>query len=207
MTQAAQFAETYVTPRLFARLALVFGALAALLVATGLYGTLVYRVQRRRSEIGVRMAVGAQRADVLMMVLRESLLIASAGLALGLPMSLAVSRLLRTQLYRLSYLDPASFGIAVAFTLLFILSAALLPARKASQIEPMGALRSEPYRTWPRVSLQPSSQIDAQKIHIRDLRNCAECWAATLRHSPNLNGTIAAINSEPPLPTFFRVNI
>jgi predicted permease len=143
MTQEAQFAETYVTPRLFARLALAFGALAAVLVATGLYGTLVYRVQRRRGEIGLRMAVGAQRVNVLIMILRESLMIAAAGFAIGLPMSFAVSRLLRTQLYHLNYLDAPSFSIAAAITLFVALGAALLPARKASRIEPMEALRTE----------------------------------------------------------------
>jgi ABC-type antimicrobial peptide transport system permease subunit len=89
------------------------------------------------------MAVGAQRKNVLIMILRESLLIASVGFAVGLPMSFAVSRLLRTQLYHLSYLDPASFSFAVAITLFVTLGAALLPARKASRIEPMEALRTE----------------------------------------------------------------
>lgn len=143
MTQAAQFAETYVTPTLFARLALCFGLLALILVATGLYGTLAYRVQRRTSEIGIRMALGALRGNVLQMVIRESLLIAFAGFVVGLPMSYAVARLLRTQLYRLDYLDPISFSIAAAITLAVALGAAFMPARKASKINPMEALRSE----------------------------------------------------------------
>ena len=93
MTQAAQFEESYLTPRLFSRLTVGFGLLAAFLVATGLYGTLAYRVQRRRGEIGVRIAVGATRAKVLGMVLRESLWIALAGFAVGLPLCFVVSRL------------------------------------------------------------------------------------------------------------------
>jgi predicted permease len=143
MTQAAQFAETYVTPTLFARLALCFGLLALMLVATGLYGTLAYRVQRRTSEIGIRMALGALRGNVLRMVIRESLLIAFAGFAVGLPMAFAVARLMRTELYHLDYLDPASFAIAIGITLLVTLGAAFIPARRASKIDPMEALRSE----------------------------------------------------------------
>jgi predicted permease len=142
-TQAAQFERSYVTPKLFARLALGFGALAVVLVATGLYGTLAYRLQRRRGEIGIRMALGALRSTVLWMILRESLLIAAAGFVIGLPLALAVSHLLRSQLYHVSDLDPASFGVAVAVTLLVALGAALLPARRASRIHPMEALRTE----------------------------------------------------------------
>ncbi len=143
MTQAAQFEESYLTPRLFSRLTVGFGLLAAFLVATGLYGTLAYRVQRRRGEIGVRMAVGATRATVLGMVLRESLWIALAGFAVGLPLCFAVSRLLRTQVYGLNALDPVSFLAATALTLLIVLGAALLPARKAASVNPTEALRAE----------------------------------------------------------------
>ncbi len=142
-TQAEQFERSYRTPLLFARLALGFGLLAVVLVATGLYGTLVYRVQRRRGEIGIRMALGALRGRVLWMVVRESLTMAGVGFAAGLPLALAVAHLLRSQLYRLSALDPASFGIAGAVTLLVAMGAALLPARRAARIEPMQALRSE----------------------------------------------------------------
>ena len=143
MTQAAQFAETYVTPQLFARLSLAFGLLAVSLVATGLYATLAYRVQRRTNEIGIRMALGARREDVLRMILRESLTIALVGFAFGLPMSLVVSRLLRTQLYHLNYLDSVTFSIAASITLCVTLVAALLPARRAARVDPLVALRYE----------------------------------------------------------------
>jgi predicted permease len=143
MKQATQFEKSYVTPKLFARLALAFGVLAVVLVTTGLYGTLVYRLQRRRGEIGIRMALGALRGDVLWMILRESLLIAATGFAVGLPLSLLVSHLLRSQLYHLSYLDPASFVVAASTTLLVAVGAALLPARRASRLEPVEALRTE----------------------------------------------------------------
>src|SRR5215469_4600225 len=126
MTQAAQFAETYVTPRLFARLAMGFGILAVVLVASGIYGTLAYRVQRRTNEIGVRMALGAPRARVLWMVARESLLILEIGIALGLPLSFIVSQILRSQLYELSYLDTVSFTIAIFLTFSITIAAALI---------------------------------------------------------------------------------
>jgi len=143
MTQAAQFAETYVTPTLFARLAMGFGILAVLLVASGLYGTLSYRVQRRTSEIGVRMALGSSRASVLWMVASESLLMLSMGLAFGLPLSFFVSRFLRSQLWRLSYLDTFSFSIAIALTFFVAAATALFPARRAANVDPMVALRYE----------------------------------------------------------------
>ena len=143
MTQAAQFAETYVTPRLFARLALGFGLLAVILVASGLYGTLAYRVERRSGEIGIRMALGAQRESVLWMILRESLFILGAGVIFGLPLSFFVSSLLRSQLYDLSYLDETSFAVAIALTFVVAVAAALLPARRAAKVDPMVALRYE----------------------------------------------------------------
>jgi predicted permease len=143
LTQAAQFEESYLAPRLFSRLAVGFGLLAAFLVATGIYGTLAYRVQRRRGEIGVRMALGATRATVLGMVLRESLWIALAGVAAGLPLCFAVSHLLRRQVYGLDALDPVSFLAATAVTLSVVLCAALLPARRAASVNPTEALRSE----------------------------------------------------------------
>jgi predicted permease len=142
MKQATQFEKSYVTPELFARLALAFGVLAVVLVATGLYGNLVYRLQRRRSEIGIRIALGALRSDVLSMILRESLLIATAGFVIGFPLSLLVSHLLRSQLYHLSYLDPASFIVAFSTTLVVTVLAALLPARRASRLDPVEALRT-----------------------------------------------------------------
>jgi len=143
MTQAAQFAETYVTPRLFAHLAMGFGILAVVLVASGIYGTLAYRVQRRTNEIGVRMALGAPRARVLWMVARESLLILGIGIALGLPLSFIVSQILRSQLYELSYLDTVSFTIAIFLTFSITIAAALIPARRAANVSPILALRYE----------------------------------------------------------------
>jgi len=117
--------------------------LAALLVATGLYGTLAYRVSRRTAEIGVRMALGAQRAQVLWMVLRESLLTAVVGVGIGLPLAFAAARLLKTMLFGLTPADPLTFLLALFGIGAVALCSALLPARRASSVDPMVALRYE----------------------------------------------------------------
>jgi hypothetical protein len=137
------FEETYLMPALFARLAIFFGALAATLVAVGLYGTLAYRVSRRTIEIGVRMALGAARAEVLWMIVRESLFLIVAGLIVGWPLAWFTSRLMASMLFRLSPHDSVSFVAAGLGMLLVSLAAALIPARRAASIEPIQALRSE----------------------------------------------------------------
>jgi predicted permease len=140
---AAGFEETYAMPALFARLAVFFGALAALLVAVGLYGTLAYRVNRRTLEIGLRMALGAARPEVLWMIVRESLYLVAAGLVVGLPLAWFISKLMASMLFKLSTHDPISFAAAGLGTLLVSIAAALIPARRAASVEPMQALRSE----------------------------------------------------------------
>jgi predicted permease len=137
------FEETYLMPALFARLAIFFGALAALLVAVGLYGTLAYRVNRRTLEIGLRMALGAARPEVLWMIVRESLYLVAAGLIVGLPLAWFTSKLMASMLFKLSTHDPISFAAAGLGTLLVSIAAALIPARRAASVEPMQALRSE----------------------------------------------------------------
>lgn len=143
MTQAAQFEQSYTTHMLFARLSMAFGALAIVLVVTGLYGTLTYRLQRRRSEIGVRMALGATRRDVLQMIFGESMRIAVIGFGMGLPLSLIVAHLLRSQLYQLNTFDPASFTASLVITFILSIGSALLPAYRAAQINPMDTIRNE----------------------------------------------------------------
>src|SRR5499425_1268818 len=113
MTQRAQFDESYSQARLFARLSIFFAVIAVLLVATGLYGTLAYRVGRRTSEIGVRMALGAQRSQVLWMVLRESLLISAVGIFVGTPLAFAATRVMRSMLFGLEPTDALSFAAAL----------------------------------------------------------------------------------------------
>ena len=143
MTQRAQFEESYLQPKMFARLGGFFGGLAALLVATGLYGTLSYRTNRRTAEIGTRMALGAQRGQVLWMVMRESLLIGCIGTAAGLPLAVVCVRFLSSMLYELSAFDPLSFAVATGGVALVAGVAAFLPAWHAAKVDPMVALRCE----------------------------------------------------------------
>jgi predicted permease len=143
MVLKAQFEESYLTPTLFARLGAFFGALAALLVAVGLYGTLAYRVNRRVTEIGLRMALGAARGQVLWMILRDSLAMVAAGLAVGLPLAWIGSQLMAAMLYQLSPHDPVSLAAAALGVVVVSLAAALVPARRAASVEPMQALRAE----------------------------------------------------------------
>ena len=137
------FEETYLMPALFARLAIFFGVLAALLVAVGLYGTLSYRVSRRTLEIGLRMALGAARPEVLWMIIRESLYLIAAGLLIGLPLAWIGSRLMASMLFKLPTRDPLSFFAAALGTLLVSFAAAYIPARRAASVEPVQALRTE----------------------------------------------------------------
>jgi predicted permease len=143
MTQQAQFDSSFAQQRLFSRLATFFGLLAALLVAIGLYGTLAYRVSRRTAEIGVRMALGAQRGAVLWMIVRECLAVTVAGIVIGLPLAIAGTRLLRSSLFGLNPGDPLTFAAALTGMLAVTLGSSLIPARHAASVDPIQALRSE----------------------------------------------------------------
>ncbi|HYL83032.1 MAG TPA: ABC transporter permease [Candidatus Angelobacter sp.] len=143
MTQRAQFDESYSQARLFARLSIFFGVIAVLLVATGLYGTLAYRVDRRTSEIGVRMALGAQRGQVLWLILRESLLVSGAAILAGVPVAIAGARLMRSMLFGVQPGDMISFLLALFGVILVALAASIIPARRAMRVDPMVALRYE----------------------------------------------------------------
>lgn len=135
--------QSYSDDRLFSRLATFFGGLAALLVAIGVYGTLAYRVSRRTAEIGVRMALGAQRTQVLWMIMRESLTVAAFGVAVGLPLAFVGAQWLKSMLFGLSPADPLTFALALIGIAALALFSALLPARRASSVDPMVALRYE----------------------------------------------------------------
>ena len=134
-TAANQFA--------LAKLSAVFGGLALLLACVGLYGVMSYTVAGRTREIGVRMALGARRGDVLQLVLREAMLLVAVGLAIGIPLSLASSGLLHSFLFGLKGTDPLSM-MAVIFLLTAVSTiAGIIPARRAAKLEPMVALRYE----------------------------------------------------------------
>lgn len=138
-----QFANSLVEERLVASLSTVFGLLALLLTCVGLYGLMAYAVNRRTSEIGVRMALGAQRGRIARMVLREALFLAGCGIAVGIPAAALTSRLVASQLFGLLPGDPVTFlSVCVLMAVMTVL-ASYLPARRAASVDPMQALRSE----------------------------------------------------------------
>jgi ABC-type antimicrobial peptide transport system permease subunit len=135
--------ESTANQRLIARISAFFGLLAAFLVCIGIYGLLSYAVARRTSEIGVRMALGAGRSNVLWLILREILVLVAIGIAIGVPIALAGNRLVVKLVYELSPADPLSLIAAIAMLSVIALVAGYLPARKASLVEPTVALRCE----------------------------------------------------------------
>jgi ABC-type antimicrobial peptide transport system permease subunit len=143
MTQRAQYDTTISRQLLFARLAGFFAILAVVLVATGLYGTLAYRVTNRTIEIGVRMAVGAQRKQVVWMILRDSLILTAIGAMIGVPLALLTGRALASALYDVKPNDLASVVFALMGIAIVAIGASLIPARRAAGIDPLTALRSE----------------------------------------------------------------
>jgi hypothetical protein len=126
-----------------ARLFLAFGGLALLLAVAGVYGLKAFVVARRTREIGIRMALGATTHQVVWMVVWDGLRLTGLGLAIGLPLALAVGQLLRSALYRVNGADPAIFGGAIFVLALAAILASYLPARRATAIAPMQALRTE----------------------------------------------------------------
>jgi putative ABC transport system permease protein len=138
-----QIEESLVRERLLATLSGFFGGLALLLAIIGLYGVMSYNVARRRNEIGIRMALGAQQSRVLRMVLGEVGIIVFVGLAVGIAAALATTGFVQSFLYGLTPNDPRVFGAAAAALALVALIAGYLPARRASRLDPMTALREE----------------------------------------------------------------
>lgn len=143
LTQEEQFAQNLSEDRLVARLAMFFGALAVVLVATGLYGTLAYKVARRTPEIGVRMALGARPTQVVWLVVRESLALGAIALALGLPAGFALARLMSSMLFGVRPGDPGTTAISLVTIMGVMLAASAVPAVRAARVDPMMALRNE----------------------------------------------------------------
>jgi predicted permease len=129
--------------RVTAMLSGFFGGLALLLAAIGLYGLMAYSVTRRTREIGIRMALGARREPVRWLILRETLLLAAAGVAIGLPCTLAGSRLIASLLYGVSTRDPLMLVVPCGILIAVAAAAGWLPARRATRVDPMVALRDE----------------------------------------------------------------
>jgi predicted permease len=127
----------------FADLCTEFAALALIIACVGLYGTMSYSIARRTSEIGIRMALGAKRGRVIWMVLRDVVLLAVAGLAISIPAALAASKLVQSLLFGIKPNDPTALVLAAAILAIAVLAAGYVPARRASRIDPMAALRHE----------------------------------------------------------------
>lgn len=142
-TESQVISQVLFLDRTFAALSSAFGFLALLLACVGLYGTMAYAVARKTNEIGIRMALGAERGAILAMVLRETATIVVAGVAVGVPAAWIASGLLKTRLFGLTPHDPWSIALAVAATLLVTMFAGYIPARRASRVDPMVALRYE----------------------------------------------------------------
>ena len=142
-TLAEQKSDSLFQERMIGALSGFFGGLALLLAAIGLYGVMAYSVNRRTREIGIRISMGAARGDVLWLVLRDCLLMVGAGIAIGVPVSIALSRLVRAQLFGVTPSDPAAYLVAIFVLAAVGAAAGGLPSFRASRVDPLIALRYE----------------------------------------------------------------
>ena len=142
-TMEAQIGESLFVERMVAMLSAAFGLLATLLAAIGLYGVMSYAVSMRTREIGLRVALGADRRAVLMLVLREVAVLAALGIAIGLPGGYGLGKVVESQLYGLNARDPLTFAVATLALVATAFVAGLIPALRAARVDPMTALRYE----------------------------------------------------------------
>jgi len=140
-TQAARIDQTISQERTFATLCTCFAVLAVLIACVGLYGTMAYSVARRTTEFGIRTALGAERRRLVWMVLRQVLVLAAAGLGIGLFAALALSHVVGSFLFQLEPNDPLALSAAVLILLAAVLLSGYGPARRASRVDPWTALR------------------------------------------------------------------
>jgi hypothetical protein len=138
-----QIAGRFTEERMIARLMMLFGVLALLLAAIGLYGVTSYTVVRRTPEIGIRMALGAERGNVIALVMSGAMIQAALGLAIGIPVALLCVRFVKTQLYGITSADVSVMAGAIATLSVAACIAGIIPARRAASIDPVQALRSE----------------------------------------------------------------
>jgi predicted permease len=135
--------DTLTSQLLVAKLSLFFGALVLVLVCVGLYGSMAYNVAARTREIGVRMALGAPRGNVIWMVTREAWIVLAVGIFVGIPVGMAATHLFQTMLFGVSKADPFSIGSAILTLVAICLAAAVVPVRRATRVDPLVALRDE----------------------------------------------------------------
>jgi ABC-type antimicrobial peptide transport system permease subunit len=143
LTEQGVIDRSLFVERTFTLLSSSFAGIALVLACVGLYGTLSYMVARRTNEIGVRMALGAQRANILEMVMRDGWKMALLGIAMGVPLTLAAAKLVESRVYGISPRDPLSLALGAALVLSIALIVGLLPAWRASRVDPMVALKYE----------------------------------------------------------------
>jgi ABC-type antimicrobial peptide transport system permease subunit len=143
MTQTQRIDSTLVQERTFADLCAAFAALALAISCVGLYGTMAYAVSRRTNEIGIRMALGAERRRIIWMVLREVLVLAIAGLSIGLVCAWASASSIKAFMFETKPADPSAITSAILILFAAVFVAGFAPAARASRIDPLAAIRHE----------------------------------------------------------------